>query len=101
MTAVGVACGAMLTLRPALPTATKDPKLRNALESRRVRALTGREHEILRLIASAKSNREIADILSIKRGTVRSHRTAIARKLGISSVAELTYYAIEHRVVRG
>jgi len=91
----------MLTLQPVLPTATKDPKLRNGLESRRVRALTGRQHEILRLIASAKSNKEIAEILSIKRGTVRSHRTAIARKLGISNAAELTYYAIEHCLVRG
>ena len=76
--------------------AIKDPKLRNALESGRIRALTERQREILRLIASGKSNMEIADILGLKAGTVSFHRKAIARKLGVSSTAALTSYAIEH-----
>jgi DNA-binding NarL/FixJ family response regulator len=55
----------------------------------RVRNLTKRQREILRLIACAKSNEEIADILNIKMGTIRSHRSAIARKLGMATMAEI------------
>jgi DNA-binding NarL/FixJ family response regulator len=79
----------------------KDPKLRNALQSGRVRALTERQREILRLIAVGKSNKEIADILSLKTGTVSFHRKAIARKLGVSSTAALTSYAMEHGLAAG
>lgn len=81
--------------------AIKDPKLRTALEMGRIRALTARQREILRLIASGKSNKEIAEILSLKAGTVTFHRTAISRKLGISTTAALTHYAIEHGLVAG
>ena len=79
----------------------KDPKLRTALEMGRIGALTARQREILRLIASGKSNKEIAEILSLKAGTVTFHRTAILRKLGISTTAALTHYAIEHGLVAG
>ena len=67
--------------------------MRNTLECVRVRTLTGRQREILRLIATAKSNKEIADILNIKMGTIRSHRSAIARKLGIATAEiDALYY---------
>ena len=81
--------------------AIKDPKSRNALKSGRLRALTERQREILLLIAAGKSNKEIADILALKAGTVSFHRTAIGRKLGISTTAALTHYAIEHGLVTG
>ena len=81
--------------------AVKDPKLRKALESGRIRALTGRQRQILRLIAVGKSNKEIADLVSLKAGTVTFHRTAIARKLGVSTTPELTHYAIEHGLAAG
>ena len=87
-------------LAAELLQAIKDPKLRKALESGRIRVLTERQRDIVRLIASGKSNKEIADILSLKAGTVSFHRSAIGRKLGISSSAELTHYAIEHGLVR-
>jgi DNA-binding NarL/FixJ family response regulator len=68
-------------IAPELLETIKDPKWRNALQSGRIRVLTKRQREILRLIAGGKSNKEIADILSLKAGTVSFHRTAIARKL--------------------
>jgi DNA-binding NarL/FixJ family response regulator len=101
VTAVRTALRGKTYLATELLEAIKDPKLRKALASGRVRALTGRQHEILRLIAVGKSNKEIANILGVTGGTVRFHRTAIAQKLGISSTAQLTQYAIEHRVVPG
>ena len=65
----------------------------------RVRNLTRKQREILRLIASAKSNEEIADILNIKMGTIRSHRSAIVRKLGMATMAD--FDALYYRPRRG
>jgi len=96
VTAVRTALRGKTYLAAELLDAIKDPKLRRALESGRIRVLTGRQSEILRLIASGKSNKEIADLLGLRAGTVSFHRIAIARKLGISTTAELTHYAIEH-----
>jgi DNA-binding NarL/FixJ family response regulator len=101
VTAVRTVLRGKTYLAAELLQAIDDPKLRNAMERGRVRVLTERQRDILRLIASGKSNKEIADILSLKTGTVSFHRTAIARKLGISSTAGLTHYAIEHGLVRG
>lgn len=48
-------------------------------------ALSGREHEILLLIAAGLSNQEIADRLFLTVGTVKWHNKAIFAKLGIKS----------------
>lgn len=45
--------------------------------------LTGREEEILRLMAGGFSNREIADALFLSTGTVKNHVSAILTKLGV------------------
>jgi DNA-binding NarL/FixJ family response regulator len=88
-------------IAPELLAAIKDPSLQKAMASGRVPALTERQREILGLIASGKSNKEIAAILRVTDGTVRFHRTTIGRKLGISTTAELARYAIEHCIVKG
>lgn len=56
--------------------------------------LTPRETQILRLIAEAHTNREIAEILVISVKTVEAHRTRIMEKLRIHNIAGLTRYAI-------
>ena len=56
--------------------------------------LTGREREILQLIAEGVSNRKIAENLYISIKTVESHKANLMEKLDIHSVAELTKYAI-------
>ncbi|MDP9812677.1 DNA-binding NarL/FixJ family response regulator [Rhizobium tibeticum] len=58
--------------------------------------LTGREQEIVVLIAAGKSNREIATELAISENTVETHRKHIKRKLGLSSTAELVRFVLEH-----
>ncbi len=57
-----------------------EPKL--AVEPQ-VEVLTRREREILRLLASGMSNREIADFLGNSEGTVKNHTSAILAKLGV------------------
>ena len=64
-------------------------------------SLTGREQTILLQLAQGKSNKEVALTLDISVRTVETHRKNIKRKLGISSTAGLTRYALEHGVLQG
>ncbi|AUR08185.1 response regulator transcription factor [Phaeobacter inhibens] len=64
-------------------------------------ALTGREQTILLELAQGKSNKDVALVLDISVRTVETHRKNIKRKLGISSTAGLTRYALEHGVLQG
>ena len=63
--------------------------------------LTSREQTILLELAQGNSNKEVAAALSISVRTVETHRKNIKRKLGISSTAGLTRYALEHGVLQG
>ena len=63
--------------------------------------LTNREQTILLQLAQGKSNKEVAIALDISVRTVETHRKNIKRKLGISSTAGLTRYALEHGVLQG
>lgn len=57
-------------------------------------ALTGREREVLQLLAEGNSTKQIALKLHISAKTVETHRLQIMNRLDIHSVAELTKYAI-------
>jgi len=61
--------------------------------------LSKREEEILALVASGKSNKEIANQLKISIRTCEAHREKIMKKLNLHSVAELTQYAISKGIV--
>lgn len=61
--------------------------------------LTNREIEVLRLISTALSNKEIASRLYISDQTVGVHRKNIMRKLGVNNVAELMRTTFEHSLV--
>jgi two-component system NarL family response regulator len=63
--------------------------------------LTNREQAILLQLAQGRSNRDVAAALDISVRTVETHRKNIKRKMGISSTAGLTRYAIEHGVLQG
>jgi len=62
-------------------------------------ALTAREREVLLRVASGRTNREAAAQLGISVRTVETHRDSLMRKLGIRTVAGLTRFAIEHRLL--
>jgi DNA-binding CsgD family transcriptional regulator len=61
--------------------------------------LSGRELEVLRLVAAGKSNREIAAELVISEHTVARHVQNIYAKLHLSSRAAATAFAFEHDLV--
>ncbi|MGC1240694.1 MAG: response regulator transcription factor [Chryseosolibacter sp.] len=61
--------------------------------------LTKREAEVLALVSSGKSNREIAEVLSISVKTVETHKTHILIKLGLNNNSELIRYAIKNSII--
>ncbi len=61
--------------------------------------LTDREREVLRLVVTGRSNKEIAQALVISPKTASVHRTNIMAKLGVRNSAELVRYAMEHRLL--
>jgi len=63
-------------------------------ESAKTPKLTSRERQIVQLVAEGKTVKEIARVLHISPKTADTNRRQIMSKLGISSVAELTKYAI-------
>jgi two-component system nitrate/nitrite response regulator NarL len=73
-----------------------EPKTNDARE-----ALTSREQTVLLQLAQGDSNKDVAIELEISVRTVETHRKNIKRKLGISSTAGLTRYAMEHGVLQG
>jgi DNA-binding CsgD family transcriptional regulator len=62
--------------------------------------LTPREGEVIRLVASGKSNRAIAGELYLSEKTVARHISNIFLKLGLSSRTAATSYAYEHGLAR-
>jgi DNA-binding NarL/FixJ family response regulator len=61
--------------------------------------LTERERAVTRLLAEGMGNKEVASALGISPKTVESHRSAIRRKLGLHSIAEIVHYAIHNKLV--
>jgi DNA-binding NarL/FixJ family response regulator len=69
-------------------------------ETARTDPLTPRELEIVKLIAEAFTNDEIAEQLVISKKTVERHRANILEKLGMRDRVELTRYAIRRGLVQ-
>jgi two-component system response regulator NreC len=61
--------------------------------------LSGREREVLHLIAEGLSAKEIAVELKISTKTVEAHRTSLMRKLGVRKATELVRYALRHGLI--
>jgi two-component system response regulator NreC len=61
--------------------------------------LSGREREVLQLIAEGLSAKEIAVELKISAKTVEAHRTSLMRKLGVRKATELVRYALRYGLI--
>jgi two-component system, NarL family, response regulator NreC len=61
--------------------------------------LTDREREILQLVAEGRTNKEVANLLTVSLTTIETHRTHILQKLGLHSVPELILYAVRKGII--
>lgn len=62
-------------------------------------ALTGREFEVIQLLAEGMSSKEIADHLYLSVHTVRTHRKKILKKLELKNTVQLTAFAAAKGIV--
>lgn len=87
---------------PAVTRLMLDDYVRRAAETPvadRYDALSEREREIFQLIAEARSNKEVAELLGISVSTVETHRSRILEKLDVHNTAELVLYAVRRGVI--
>lgn len=94
MIEVDVACGILTSLR-AGPDLERARALQHTRPGSSRFGLTARESEVLRLLATGRTNREIADELTVAVRTVDTHVSRILTKLGVSTRAAAT--AVAHR----
>jgi DNA-binding NarL/FixJ family response regulator len=85
---------------PFLTSAAQQTLIRDFLErDEQPSELTPREQEVVKLIAEAHTNKEIAEILHLSEKTVESHRGRVLQKLGMRDRVELVRYAIRRGLV--
>ncbi len=75
-------------------TVVGDYVVRLTDESSSAPKLTGREREVLQLIAEGKSMKEIAAALKLSVKTIETYRQTLMNRLNIHNIAELTKYAV-------
>jgi DNA-binding NarL/FixJ family response regulator len=68
-------------------------------EAARIDALTEREHDVLRLMATGATNAEIARALIVSEATVKTHVGSIFAKLGARDRAAAIVFAYDHGIV--
>ena len=74
-------------------------KLTGSGDSSLPKQLTAREVQVLSLVATGRTNREISSSLVISENTVARHLQNIFSKLGVSSRTAATAYALEHSLI--
>ena len=75
------------------------PRSTGALPRQSTDELTGRETDVLRLIAAGATNREIAARLFLSEGTVKNHISRILSRLGLRDRTQAALYARDHGVL--
>jgi DNA-binding NarL/FixJ family response regulator len=101
LSAIETVMGGKNYISPALAGAVMEDYITRAQEGGADRPqglgrLSGREREVLQLIAEGKSSAEVAELLRISVRTVDTHRHNIMVKLEIHSIAGLTKFAVRH-----
>jgi DNA-binding NarL/FixJ family response regulator len=86
---------------PFLAPSAQRALIKDVLGEGEVRSdeLTHREQEVVKLVAEAHTNKEIAEILHLSEKTVENHRSNAMRKLGMRDRVELVRYAIRRGLI--
>ncbi|HST03340.1 MAG TPA: tetratricopeptide repeat protein [Chloroflexia bacterium] len=95
--------GRTMSLNQAHRLATREPAARHqgrgCAPKQTIGGLTSRESEVTALVAQGLSNEEIAGTLVLSERTVETHVSHALHKLGLSSRAQLTAWAIQNGIV--
>jgi DNA-binding NarL/FixJ family response regulator len=86
-------------VHPAMTRALLEVPPPTVIVHNRQATLTQRELEILRLIATGHTNRQIAENLDLSIRTVETHRGNLMSKLDLHSRVELVRYAMEQNLI--
>jgi len=62
--------------------------------------LTGREQEVIQLLAEGKSNKQVVDLLFNSVPTAENHRARLMKKLGVGSLSGLVRYAVRNNIIQ-
>ena len=95
---LGAARGVFERLGAAPALAHLDALGKSAASTQR-HGLTGRELQVLRLIAAGKTNKAIATELFLSERTIDRHVSSIFSKLNVPSRAAATAYAYDHKLL--
>ncbi len=93
--AAGKLVGVLGTAVPA-PDAPETAVAQDNTTLARQHDITERELEVLRLIATGATNREIADALVVSEGTVKNHVSNLLGRLGVRDRIQAAIYALEN-----
>ena len=84
---------------PQIAKAMEENYVRDPKSLDRPRHLTGRQREVLQMLAEGRSAKEIAYTLQVTVRTVHFHKYSIMEQLGIKTNSELIQYAIKHAII--
>lgn len=62
--------------------------------------LTEREKDVFFLIIEGMTSKKVAEVLSISRKTVDTHRSRVMRKLGLKNVVHLVRFAVRQGIIQ-
>jgi two-component system response regulator NreC len=99
--AIRVIVGDKIYISPSVTSIVMEDYLEHSSEEvDSIRSLlTSRELEVLQLLAEGKPTKQIALSLSLSIKTIESHRIRVMQKIDVSSIADLTRYAIREGII--
>jgi two-component system, NarL family, response regulator NreC len=101
--AIRAVCSGKAFFSPVVSKILADDYLRQIQQhgvEDRYELLTGRERELLQLIAELKSTKDIAGLMGVSPHTVDTHRGNLMQKLNVHSIPELILYAVRKGVIK-
>jgi DNA-binding NarL/FixJ family response regulator len=88
-----------LYIAPRIRRAMEETFIRSPQAATRPRQLTGRQVQVLQMLAEGYALKEIAGSMQITYRTVRFHKTQIKEELGVASDSDLVRYAIKQGMI--
>jgi two-component system, NarL family, response regulator NreC len=75
-------------------------RVKTSSRTPRFATLTGREKEVLKMLAEGQSVKDIAGVLNLSVKTIEAHKFNLMRKLDIHNKAQLVQYAIQKKIIQ-